>query len=67
MMPRPAFNNPVTFTAGRLDIDGHVHGPYDFNTVTYTAGRQPSKFYGSRTVIIYAIEVWHARINRNGS
>ena len=26
VMPRPAFNNPVTFTAGRLDIDGHVHG-----------------------------------------
>ena len=26
VMPRPAFDNPVTFTAGRLDIDGHVHG-----------------------------------------
>ena len=25
VMPRPAFDNPVTFTAGRLDIDGHVH------------------------------------------
>ena len=25
-MPRPAFYNPVTFTAGRLDINGHVHG-----------------------------------------
>ena len=50
VMPRPAFDNPVTFTAGRLDIDGHVHHlhklarTYDFNTVTYTAGRQPSKF-----------------------
>eukprot|EP00731_Ephydatia_muelleri_P023701 Em0015g1284a len=26
VMPRPAFNNPVTFMAGRLDINGHVHG-----------------------------------------
>ena len=26
VMPRSAFDNPVTFTAGRLDIDGHVHG-----------------------------------------
>ena len=26
VMPWPAFNNPVTFTAGRLDINGHVHG-----------------------------------------
>ena len=25
-MPWPAFNNPATFTAGRLNISGHVHG-----------------------------------------
>ena len=70
-MPRPAFDNPVTFTAGRLDIDGHVHGQRW--TVRFQYGHVhgwPSTvkiLIRSRTVIIYTIEVWHARINKNGS
>ena len=72
VMPRPAFNNPVTFTAGRLDINGHVHGQ------RWTVWFQYGHVHGwplavkillirLRTVIINAIEVWHACINRNGS
>ena len=41
---------PSSDAAASFVQSGHVHGwpfdgPYDFNTVTYTAGRQPSKFY----------------------
>ena len=68
-MPRPAFYNPVTFTAGRLDINGHVHDQSRMDRMIsirshtrLAVSRQ--NFTRLRTVSNYA---WHARINRNGS
>ena len=74
VMPWPAFNNPVTFPIGQvhLDINSHVHRQRW--TVRFQYGHLHGwplavNFLLLRlwTVIIYAIEVWHVRINRNGS
>ena len=58
VMPRPAFNNPVTFTAGRLDINGHVHGQRWTVSFQYVRPSAIKNLYGyGRSVIMLGIRV----------